>query len=108
MPQYFRIGKLVASTGLKGDIVLQHNLGKKTSLKGLEALFVEVNRGEMLPYFIQSAKIKSESLSLAKNIYDNILKKDVKYEEVWIAFTCDTSNFKYKNLVFVYNVDTLK
>ncbi|HMC86620.1 MAG TPA: hypothetical protein VKI61_13930, partial [Chitinophagaceae bacterium] len=45
---------------VKGDLILQHHLGKKTSLKGLEAIFVEVVKGEMLPYFIQSAKIKSD------------------------------------------------
>ena len=57
---YNSIGKIVASFGVKGELVLQHHLGKKTSLKGLEALFVEIVKGEMLPYFIQSAKIKSE------------------------------------------------
>jgi 16S rRNA processing protein RimM len=41
MQQYFKIGKLAASTGLKGNLVLQHSLGKKTSLKGLEAIFLE-------------------------------------------------------------------
>jgi 16S rRNA processing protein RimM len=60
MSQYCSIGKLVASFGVKGDLILQHHLGKKTSLKGLEAIFVEVVKGEMLPYFIQSAKIKSD------------------------------------------------
>jgi ribosomal 30S subunit maturation factor RimM len=29
MPQYFKIGKLAASHGLEGDLVLQHSLGKK-------------------------------------------------------------------------------
>jgi 16S rRNA processing protein RimM len=60
MVNYCSIGKLVASFGVKGDLILQHHLGKKTSLKGLEAIFVEIVKGEMLPYFIQSAKIKSE------------------------------------------------
>lgn len=57
---YNSIGKIVASFGVKGEVILQHHLGKKTSLKGLEALFVEIVKDEMLPYFIQSAKIKSE------------------------------------------------
>jgi 16S rRNA processing protein RimM len=41
MTEYFKIGKLAASTGLKGELILQHNLGKKTSFKGLEAIFIE-------------------------------------------------------------------
>ena len=44
MDEYFKIGKLAASTGLKGELVLQHNLGKKTGLKGLEAIFLEGER----------------------------------------------------------------
>ena len=41
MKQYNRIGKLVATHGLAGEVVLKHELGKKTSLKGLECLFLE-------------------------------------------------------------------
>lgn len=41
MKNYFRIGKLVATYGVKGEIILQHSLGKKTSLRSLDAVFVE-------------------------------------------------------------------
>ena len=40
MSQYFKIGKLAASHGLKGDLVLEHSLGKQTALKGLEHIFI--------------------------------------------------------------------
>jgi len=66
MPQYFKIGKLAASHGLKGDLVLLHSLGKKTSLKGLEAIFIEERKDSFLPYFIQSAKIRSEEETILK------------------------------------------
>lgn len=66
MSQYFKIGKLAASHGLKGDLVLQHSLGKKTSLKGLEAIFLEKQKGSFLPYFIESAKIRSEEETILK------------------------------------------
>jgi 16S rRNA processing protein RimM len=58
---YFKIGKLVATYGLKGEIVLKHSLGKKTALKNLEALFLEEKEDSFIPYFIQSAKIKNEA-----------------------------------------------
>ncbi|HEY0678435.1 MAG TPA: ribosome maturation factor RimM [Chitinophagaceae bacterium] len=61
MKNYNSIGKLVASYGLKGEIVLLHSLGKKTSLKGLEVLFIEQKKDELLPYFIESARIKSDT-----------------------------------------------
>lgn len=60
MANYCSIGKLVATFGVKGELVLLHHLGKKTSLKGLEVFFIEVKKEEMLPYFIEHTKIKSE------------------------------------------------
>jgi 16S rRNA processing protein RimM len=57
---YCSIGKLVATFGVNGEMILQHHLGKKTSLKGLETIFIEAAKDEMLPYFIKSARIKSE------------------------------------------------
>lgn len=61
MKNYHSIGKLVASYGLKGEIVLKHSLGKKTSLKGLEVIFIEQKKDELLPYFIESTRIKSDT-----------------------------------------------
>ena len=58
MTEYFKIGKLVATFGLKGELILQHHLGKKTSLKGLTALFIEEGRESFIPWFIESTKIK--------------------------------------------------
>lgn len=59
--EYFRIGKLVAVFGLKGELILKHSLGKKTSLKGLQAIFIEERKKSFLPWFIVSARIKSEN-----------------------------------------------
>lgn len=60
MKNYLSIGKFVATFGYKGELVLQHHLGKKTSLKDLEAIFVEDRKDVMLPYFIEAARIKNE------------------------------------------------
>jgi 16S rRNA processing protein RimM len=60
MNNYFKIGKLAATFGLEGQLILEHSLGKKTSLKGLENIFIEEFKDSFLPYFIESAKIKSE------------------------------------------------
>lgn len=59
MASYYKIGKFATAHGLKGELVLQHELGKATELKGLEAVFLEDKKGSFLPYFIQSAKKKS-------------------------------------------------
>jgi 16S rRNA processing protein RimM len=60
MTNYCSIGKLVATFGYKGEMILRHHLGKKTSLKGLETFFIEQKNDEFIPYFIESCKIKNE------------------------------------------------
>lgn len=59
MLQYFQIGKLAASHGLQGELILQHNLGKSTALKGLETLYIENGKDNFFPYFITKATSRS-------------------------------------------------
>lgn len=86
MEQYFSIGQIVGSFGLNGEVVLKHNLGKKTALKGVEVLFIEEAKDKFLPYFITSAKIKNEA-----EIYiaiDGIATKEaarkINAKKVWL------------------------
>ncbi len=58
---YVKIGKLVAAHGLKGELVCKHELGQKTSLKGLEALFTEDKNKAFIPWFIEETRIKSDT-----------------------------------------------
>ena len=87
MSQYFKIGKLAASHGLKGDLVLEHSLGKKTSLKGLETIFIEEKKDSFLPYFIQSAKLKSEDEVFIKleGIDTKEQARKLTPKEVWLT-----------------------
>lgn len=87
MNQYFKIGKLAASTGLKGELVLQHNLGKKTTLKGLEAIFLEDKKDSFIPYFIESAKIRNDNETVIKLEGTDIVEAARKLtpKEVWIT-----------------------
>ena len=66
MSSYFNIGKFVAVHGLKGELLLQHELGKKTSLNGLQAIFIEDKKESFLPWFIESVVVKSEKEILMK------------------------------------------
>lgn len=87
MPQYFKIGKLAASTGLKGELVLEHSLGAKTSLKGLEAIFIEEKKDSFIPYFIQSGKIRSHNETVIKLEGIDVVEKARKLtpKEVWLT-----------------------
>lgn len=66
MSDHISIGKFVATFGIAGELVLKHVLGKKTNLKGVEVLFTEEGKGNYLPWFIQSAKAKTEDEILVK------------------------------------------
>lgn len=66
MKDYINIGKIVASFGLNGEVILKHALGKKTILKGIEALFVEELKGSYLPYFVESSKAKNHEETYIK------------------------------------------
>ncbi len=87
MNSYFKIGKLAGTFGLEGQMILQHSLGKKTSLKGLENIFIEDKRDSFLPYFILLSKIKND-----KEVYVKIEGITSKEEarplikkEVWLS-----------------------
>jgi 16S rRNA processing protein RimM len=61
MANYINIGKLVATFGVKGEMILKHSLGKKTALKGLSCFFIENPPGSFLPYFPTEIKAKSDT-----------------------------------------------
>ncbi|MEO6188846.1 MAG: ribosome maturation factor RimM [Ginsengibacter sp.] len=89
MKNYFKIGRLAGTFGIEGLLVLEQNLGKKTSLKGLKTIFVEQNQNSFFPYFIESSKIKNEKevfLKLegisSKEQARSLLKNDVWLEEI--------------------------
>lgn len=86
MSQYFKIGKLVASFGLKGELVLLHSFGKKTTLKGLETIFLEEGQDNFLPYFITGAQIKNDKEVFVKleGIDSKETARKLTPKEVWL------------------------
>ena len=86
MTEYFKIGKFVTTFGLKGELVLKHNLGKKTSLKGLKALFVEERKESFIPWFIETTRIKNEDEVYLKLEGINLREQATRLtqKEVWL------------------------
>ena len=86
MDNYYKIGKLAATFGLEGQLILEHSLGKKTSLKGLENIFVEEKKDSFLPWFIESAKIKNDKEVYLKleGISTKETAKQLVKKEVWL------------------------
>jgi 16S rRNA processing protein RimM len=98
MTEYFKIGKLVTTFGLKGELVLKHNLGKKTSLKGLVALFIEERKESFIPWFIEGTKIKSEEEVYVKleGIHTREQAIKLTQKEVWLP-EADFKKFSAKS-----------
>ncbi len=87
--EYFKIGKLVAVHGLQGELVLKHELGKKTSLKGLKNIFIEEAKDSFLPWFIEGTKIKTEEEIYLKleGLNSREAANKLTRKEVWLTET---------------------
>ena len=85
--EYRNIGKIVAVFGLQGEVVLEHRLGKKTLLKGLKAIFLEEKRDEMLPWFVEGTRVKSETEVYVKleGLDTKEAARRVVQKEVWFS-----------------------
>ena len=83
---YRNIGKIVSSFGLKGELIIQHHLGKKISPAKIKVIFLEQIKDELLPFFLESARKKSDEELLVK--LEGIDNKETatKYlrREVWM------------------------
>lgn len=86
MINYCSIGKFVATFGVQGDLILKHHLGKKTALKGLETLFIEDKKDELLPYFVESIRMKSDDELYVKIDGINVKESAQKLvqKQVWL------------------------
>ena len=86
MKDYFSIGKIVATHGLGGEVVLQHALGKKTDLKGLETIFIEETRDSFLPYFVENTSLKNQQEVYVKLEGFNTKEsaKRLSQKEIWL------------------------
>jgi 16S rRNA processing protein RimM len=78
---------LVAVFGLQGDLVLQHRLGKKSGLKGLKIIFLEDKKDEMLPWFVESVRIKGEEDVFVKleGVDSREAARVIVQKEVWVG-----------------------
>jgi len=61
MDNYVNIGAIVASFGVKGDVVIQHHLGSNPDLAAMKVLFIETVKDKFIPFFIKEIKVKSEN-----------------------------------------------
>jgi len=109
-----RIGKIVATHGINGDLILTHVLGNSKWLKKEHILQVEMQKGSYIPYFISQCKENNnkeyiihiediDKIELAKKLVtkhvyvdENILTAFARQSPLlWIGFTViDSKNGK--------------
>lgn len=87
MIQYYKAGKLVAVYGLKGELLLKHELGKKSSLKNVKTVFIEDKKDSFLPWFVESAKIKTDNETYIKleGIDTREAAAKISQKEIWLT-----------------------
>jgi 16S rRNA processing protein RimM len=80
------IGKIVATFGVKGELILLHALGKKIALKNIEAIFIEEQKDSRLPYFIKTSKAKTEEETFVtlEGIDSKEAAKKLLQKKVWL------------------------
>jgi 16S rRNA processing protein RimM len=87
MNEYIHIGKIVASFGLTGEVILLHNLGKKTAFKPGQAIFIEEAKGSYIPWFAESAKAKDETEMYIK--FEGLSTKEstrkILQKKIWLT-----------------------
>jgi 16S rRNA processing protein RimM len=98
MTEYFKIGKFVAAFGIGGELLLKHNLGKKTSLKGVQAIFIEEKKECFIPWFVESTRIKTDEEIYIKLESVSMREQAVKLtqKEVWLT-EADFKKFSAKS-----------
>lgn len=92
MNNYFSIGKLVSVFGLQGELILKHSLGKKTSLPGVEALFLEERKNSFIPYFVQKTSVKDHEHVFVK--LEGIDTKEAARKLVQVPVYLEEGDFK--------------
>ncbi|HZH67173.1 MAG TPA: ribosome maturation factor RimM [Flavisolibacter sp.] len=86
MTEYFKTGKLVATFGVGGELLLKHNLGKKTSLKGVQAIFIEEKKQSFIPWFVESTRVKTDDEIFIKleGISNREQALKLTQKEIWL------------------------
>lgn len=80
------VGKIVATFGVDGEVVLIHKLGKQTKFKQDDVLFIGSKNQKPIPYFIKNCTGKSmdECLISFSEISTKEKAKIIIGKEVWI------------------------
>lgn len=85
--EYFKIGKIVATYGVEGKMILKHSLGRKYNFNNTKALFLEDRNDSLLPWFIQNSQARNNEETLVQ--LEGIVSKETAtkflQKEIWLT-----------------------
>ena len=81
-----RVGKIVASHGLKGSVIFTHIVGKSDWLKINDVIFLEINKESFIPFFISSVKVANdeEYIVTLEDVEDAVDAKRLVGKKVYV------------------------
>ena len=84
---YINIGKIAGVHGLNGEVVIKHALGKKTTFKQGDVIFIEQVKGSYLPHFVTTAKAKTTEETILQFDDTDSREKALKFvkKPVWLT-----------------------
>lgn len=87
MDEYFNIGKLAATHGLKGQLILTHALGNGVRFEKLKWIFLQQSGNSFLPYVVLGCDKKNdtECFIQLEGITSKESARTVLKKEVWIT-----------------------
>ncbi|GAB4134081.1 MAG: ribosome maturation factor RimM [Bacteroidia bacterium] len=81
---YFSVGYVSRTVGLKGEFVIQLDVDEPLRYKGIDALFLETPEG-LVPFFIKDSRVKNRELTvLAEGISNSDEAKKLTGCHVWL------------------------
>lgn len=92
MPEYFNIGKIVATFGLQGEMVLLQKTAREDLFKKGNVLFVEETSGSFIPYFIESARNKNQEETFIR--LEDVHSKEAAHKFLHKRVYLDEENFR--------------
>lgn len=87
MVNYIHIGKIVATHGIGGELIVVHSLGKKNAFKHITTIYVEETKNSYIPYFIEKCSPKSTEETLLKIEEINAKEQAHRFikKNIWIT-----------------------
>lgn len=89
MDEYFNIGKIAATHGVKGQLILEHSMGKNAPIANLKWIFLPMEGAKFLPYAIENCLRKNEHECFIKleGIENKEAAKIFLRKEAWVSET---------------------